>query len=124
MALKIGATKVHSFYYGYRSGLVVAVVCAAIYLLACLPVSVIEPIDFLLRVSFLFLIALPIGLLSAILRKDKERIESLNRDLNESLETMKHLTWRSAFRRKPRKKSTQRLSSTKWRGSNGSFGTR
>lgn len=84
-------TALHAFYYGYRSGLVVAVVCTAVYLLACLRVSTIEPIDFLLRVSFLFLIALPIGLLSTILRRDKGKIESLNRDLAESLETMKDL---------------------------------
>ena len=84
-------TALHAFYYGYRSGLVVAAVCTVIYLLACLRVSATEPIDFLLRISFLFLIALPIGLLSAILRKDKEKIESLNRDLTESLETLKHL---------------------------------
>jgi signal transduction histidine kinase len=69
----------------------VAAVCTGIYFLACLRVSAIEPIDFLLRISFLFLIALPIGLLSAILRRDKEKIESLNRDLAESLETMKRL---------------------------------
>jgi len=84
-------TALHSFYYGYRTGLVVAAVCAAIYLPAGLRVSAIEPIDFLLRTSFLFLIALPIGLLSAILREDKEKIESLNRDLAGSLETMKRL---------------------------------
>ncbi len=84
-------TALHAFYYGYRSGLAVAAVCAVIYLLAALRVSAIEPIDFLLRISFLFLIALPIGLLSVILRRDKEKIESLNRDLAESLETMKHL---------------------------------
>ncbi len=84
-------TALHAFYYGYRSGLAVAVVCAAIYLLGSLRVSAIEPIDFLLRISFLFLIALPIGLLSVILRRDKEKIESLNRDLNGSLETMKLL---------------------------------
>jgi len=69
----------------------VAAVCAAIYLLACFRVSPIEPVDFLLRTTFLFLIALPIGLLSAILREDKEKIESLNRDLSESLENLKHL---------------------------------
>src|SRR5659263_410894 len=84
-------TTLHAFYYGYRSGLAVAVVCTVIYLLAGLRVSAIEPIDFLLRISFLFSIALPIGLLSVILRRDKEKIESLNRDLAESLETMKHL---------------------------------
>ena len=59
--------------------------------LAGLRVSAIEPIDFLLHISFLILIALPIGLLSVNLRRDKEKIESLNRDLAESLETMKHL---------------------------------
>jgi len=84
-------TALHAFYYGYRSGIVVAAVCTAVYLLAGLRVSAIEPIDFLLRVSFLFLIALPIGLLSLILRKDKEKIESLNRDLTGSLETLKGL---------------------------------
>ncbi|MFA6147057.1 MAG: ATP-binding protein [bacterium] len=84
-------TALHAFYYGYRSGLVVAVTSSAIYLLACLRISAIEPIEFLLRIAFLFLIALPIGLLSEVLRMDKEKIESLNRDLNESLETMKHL---------------------------------
>jgi len=84
-------TALHAFYYGYRSGILVAAVCTVIYLLAGLRVSAIEPIDFLLRVSFLFLIALPIGLLSVILRKDKEKIESLNRDLAESLESFKRL---------------------------------
>jgi len=84
-------TALHAFYYGYRTGIVVAAVCTVIYLLAGLRVSAIEPIDFLLRISFLFLIALPIGLLSAILRKDKEKIESLNRDLTESLETLEQL---------------------------------
>lgn len=84
-------TALHAFYYGYRSGLAVAAVCTVIYLLAGLRVSALEPIDFLLRISFLFLIALPIGLLSVVLRRDKEKIESLNRDLTESLETMKHL---------------------------------
>lgn len=84
-------TALHAFYYGFRSGIAVATVCTVIYLLAGLRVSSLEPIDFLLRISFLFLIALPIGLLSVVLRRDKEKIESLNRDLTESLETMKRL---------------------------------
>jgi signal transduction histidine kinase len=84
-------TALHAFYYGYRSGIAVAAASTVIYLLAGLQVSAVEPIDFLLRVSFLFLIAIPIGLLSVILREDKEKIESLNRDLAESIEIMKHL---------------------------------
>jgi len=83
-------TALHAFYYGYLTGIVVAAVCTVVYFLAGLRVSAIEPIDFLLRVSFLFLIALPIGLLSVTLRKDKEKIESLNRDLTESLESLKY----------------------------------
>jgi signal transduction histidine kinase len=84
-------TALHSFYYGFGTGIAVATVCALIYLLAGLGVSPVEPIDFLLRISFLYLIAFPIGLLSVLLRKDKEKIESLNRDLAESLETMEAL---------------------------------
>lgn len=84
-------TALHSFYYGHRGGLAVAMACAAIYLLASLRDPAFEPIDFLLRISFLFLIAFPIGLFSSILREDKEKIESLNRELAESLETLKHL---------------------------------
>jgi len=84
-------TALHAFYYGLASGVAVAAVSTAIYLLACLRVSSIEPIDFLLRVSFLFLIAVPIGLLSVVLREDKEKIESLNGELTGSLETLKRL---------------------------------
>lgn len=84
-------TALHAFYYGYPSGLAVAAVCTVTYLLAGSRVSATDPVDFLLRVSFLFLIALPIGLLSEVLRKDKEEIETLNRDLAGSLETMKRL---------------------------------
>src|SRR3970040_1994618 len=54
-------TALHAFYFGYRTGLVVAAVCTVIYFLAGFRVSGIEPIDFLLRTSFLYLIALPIS---------------------------------------------------------------
>lgn len=84
-------TALHSFYYGYRSGTFVAAACMAAYLLAGVSVSALDPIDFLLRSSFLFLIAFPIGLLSVTLRRDKEQIESLNRDLRQSLEATRLL---------------------------------
>lgn len=84
-------TALHAFYYGYRSGLVVAAACMATYLVAGVRVSALDPIDFLLRSSFLFLIAFPIGLLSVTLRKDKEEIEALNRELRESLDATRLL---------------------------------
>jgi signal transduction histidine kinase len=84
-------TVLHAFYYGYRTGIAVAVVCMAVYFLSGLRVSAFDPVDFLLRSSFLFLIAFPIGLLSVSLRRDKEQIESLNRELRQSLDATRRL---------------------------------
>jgi signal transduction histidine kinase len=84
-------TALHAFYYGYRSGVAVAAACMAVYLLSCLPASTFDPVDFLLRSSFLFLIAFPIGVLSVTLRRDKDQIEALNRELRESLDATRRL---------------------------------
>ena len=84
-------TALHSFYYGPLRGFAVAAVCTAAYFLAGSRISSPDGIDFLLRASFLFLIALPIGLLSAKMRRDKEKIESLNGELLQSLEELKRL---------------------------------
>ncbi|HDY72124.1 MAG TPA: sensor histidine kinase, partial [Nitrospirae bacterium] len=50
--------------------------------------------NFSLRISFLFLIALPLGLLSEKLRKDKEKIETLNRELLKSIEELRRLQYK------------------------------
>ena len=81
-------TALHAFYFGWVSGLVSAAVCAAVYYSAGVRVSEPELADYLLKASFLFLIAMPIGLLSGVLRRDKEKIEWLNEDLRRSLERM------------------------------------
>lgn len=84
-------TALHSFYYGHRFGLLSAGLCAAVYFLAGVLTSEFALVDFLLKASFLFLIALPIGLLSGLLRRDNEKIEMLNADLLQSLERMRFL---------------------------------
>ena len=84
-------TALHAFYYGPLRGFAVAAVCAAAYFLAGSRVSAPDWIDFLVRTSFLFLIALPIGLLSGRMRRDKEKIETLNEELLRSLEELKRL---------------------------------
>ncbi len=81
-------TALHAFYYGYLSGILSAAVCAAVFFLAGIRVSPLEPVDYLLKVSVLFLVAVPIGLLSGAMRRDKREIEQLNRSLRQSLETM------------------------------------
>jgi len=84
-------TALHSFYYGHRVGLAAPGLCAAVSSLAGAGVSEFDPVAYLLKSSFLFLIALPIGLLSGLLRRDKEKIESLNADLRQSMESMRLL---------------------------------
>jgi hypothetical protein len=84
-------TALHSFYYGPRRGLLVAGASAIVYLFSGYSVSALDRIDFFLRASFLFLIALPLGILSAKLRVDKTQIESLNAELLRSIEELKQL---------------------------------
>ncbi len=78
----------HSFYYGYPYGLLVAFACAAVYYISGQAVSSMEWVDFSLRASFFLLTALPLAILSGKLRADKEKIESMNRDLVRSIEEL------------------------------------
>ncbi len=85
-------TALHTFYFGLRFGLVVASVAAVLYLINVgeYP-GHIHWTDLALRISFLYLIAIPLGLLSEKLRRDKEEIEKLNRQLADSLENLKKM---------------------------------
>jgi signal transduction histidine kinase len=84
-------TALHSFYYGYRYGLLVAAGCTGVYMMSVLSVAPPDWLDFSLRASFLFLIAVPIGMLSAELRRDKQKIESLNEELLRSIDELNRL---------------------------------
>ncbi len=84
-------TALHAFYFGPLRGFAAAGACAAVYFVAGESVSPVDWTDFLLRASFLFLIALPIGLFSEKMRRDKEKIEILNTELVRSLEELKRL---------------------------------
>jgi signal transduction histidine kinase len=68
-------TAFHSFYYGSYRGIWVAIASSVIYLIAGdFDFSSILWTDYLLRISFLFMIAVPMGLLSTARRQDKEMI--------------------------------------------------
>ncbi len=85
-------TALHTFYFGLRFGLLVATVSALLYFLNVKPhLATIHWTDFALRISFLYLIAIPLGLLSEKLRRDKERIEELNQQLEDSLANLKRM---------------------------------
>ncbi|NOY40152.1 MAG: sensor histidine kinase [Nitrospirae bacterium] len=85
-------TALHAFYYGYLFGLGVAVISTITYMFSGnFDFTALHWTEFSLRASFLFLIALPLGLLSEKLRRDKEEIEKLNRELLKSIDELRKL---------------------------------
>ncbi|HHN65644.1 MAG TPA: sensor histidine kinase [Nitrospirae bacterium] len=85
-------TVLHSFYFGYKFGIFVATLSTIVYALAGrASFESIHWTELSLRISFLYLLAIPVGILSDRLRYDKERIETLNRELLRSMEEAKKL---------------------------------
>ncbi len=85
-------TALHTFYFGPKFGVAVATISGAMYLVNIIPyVGRIHWTDQALRVAFLYLIAIPLGLLSEKLRRDKDRIENLNKRLKESIEYLERM---------------------------------
>ena len=75
-------TALYSFYYGLVPGAVIAAIAVVLYFLSCSYVHVqLHWTDFFLRISFLFLLSVPLGMLSQILKRDKNEITTLNKDL-------------------------------------------
>lgn len=89
-------TALYAFYYGVSAGVLVAVISTVLYLIAGnfdfgkLP----HWTDFFIQASFLFLLAVPLGMLSAKLKRDKNRIENINRELQTSMDDLRELQGR------------------------------
>ncbi|MGV1099092.1 HD domain-containing phosphohydrolase [Thiovibrio sp. JS02] len=72
----------HTIYFGFSFGLSVAVLSALCYLLSVLPMLAhIEWTDLAMRIGFLFFIAVPVGLLTEKVKRDKEKVEHFNQTL-------------------------------------------
>ncbi len=85
-------TALYSFKFGPGLGAAIAATSAVLYL-ACgsFDFNKLHWTDFSVRVAFLFLLALPIGILSQKLRRDKDKIEILNKHLEESIEELRNV---------------------------------
>lgn len=82
-------TALYSFYYGLTIGVVIATIAAVLYFLSgSFDLTKLHWVDFVVRVAFLFLLAIPIGMLSQKLKKDKDKIENLNKDLEGFIEEL------------------------------------
>ncbi len=85
-------TALHTFYFGLRFGVIVATIATALYIVNISPYcGHFHWTDLCLRIVFLYLIAVPLGLLSEKLRRDKSEIEKLNMHLAESLDYLKSM---------------------------------
>jgi signal transduction histidine kinase len=83
-------TALYSFHYGLIGGTAIAAAAASLLFFAscCYSIFALHWTDFFIRVSFLFLLALPLGMLSQKLKKDKGDIENLNADLQNSIDEL------------------------------------
>jgi hypothetical protein len=90
-------TALYSFYFGPLIGAGIAVIASVLfYVTGKSGLSGLYWTDIAVRVAFLFLVALPLGMISQKLKRDKERIENLKKDLEkhvEELESMRRKTW-------------------------------
>jgi signal transduction histidine kinase len=82
-------TALYSFYYGLMRGIVIAAIASALYLLSGdFNFTEYYWADFSVSIASLFLLAVPIGMLSQTLKKDKLAISGLNKDLEIYIEEL------------------------------------
>jgi len=85
-------TALYTFYYGLVPGIVIAAVAAVAYFFSSsYGFYDLHWTDFMVRISFLFLLAVPLGMLSQKLKSDKDRIEKLNEDLEQNLTELREV---------------------------------
>jgi len=85
-------TALYTFYFGFFSGVAIASVSAFLYFASSSGgFRDLHWTDFLVRIAFLFLLAVPLGLLSQKLKKDKQKIEDLNINLKGYIEELRNI---------------------------------
>ena len=85
-------TAIYSFYYGLAYGTSMAAVAAVLYLMSSsYSYHLLHWTDFMVRITFLFLLAVPLGMLSQKLKSDKDKIENLNKDLNGYIDELRNV---------------------------------
>jgi signal transduction histidine kinase len=88
-------TALYSFYYGTIMSIIVATIASLLSLISGnFDFAKLHWTDLSVRIAFLFLLALPLGMLSQKLKKDKEKIENLNRNLKGYIEELRNIQGR------------------------------
>ncbi|MBI5408803.1 MAG: sensor histidine kinase [Nitrospirae bacterium] len=85
-------TALYSFYYGLIPGVIIAAVAALFSFISCRSESYdLHWTNFIVKGAFLFLLAVPLGMLSQKFKKDKQKIENLNKDLEGYIEELRSI---------------------------------
>ncbi|MFZ5799089.1 MAG: sensor histidine kinase [Desulfobulbaceae bacterium] len=80
----------HTIYFGLRFGLLVATLTAFLHLLSrSFDEGAVGWPDMALRLAFLYLLAVPVGLLSERVKKEKRTVDQLNAELARSLQNLR-----------------------------------
>ncbi len=80
----------YSFYFGLIPGALIATAAGVLYFVSCgLEFYDLHWTDFFVRIAFLFLLSIPLGILSQKLKNDKSHIEDLNKDLEGYIEELR-----------------------------------
>ena len=83
-------TALYSFKFGPVPGTAIALISAVLYFASgSFDFNILHWTNFSVRIAFLFLLALPIGILSQKLRSDKDKIEKLNKELEKYIEELR-----------------------------------
>jgi len=83
-------TALYAFYFGLVPGIAIAAASASVSIASGGDgIYALFWTDFFVRIAFLFLLAVPLGLLSQKLKRDKQKIENLNEDLESSIEELR-----------------------------------
>lgn len=77
----------HTIYFGLAFGLMVAFFSAVCYGISISPmIQHIEWTDLAMRIGFLFFIAVPVGMLTEKVKRDKDKVENFNKTLENTVE--------------------------------------
>ncbi|UCH81249.1 MAG: hypothetical protein JSW20_01220 [Nitrospiraceae bacterium] len=85
-------TALYSFYFGLIPGTIIAAVASVLYFISCgCEFGNLHWADFFVRIAFLFLLAIPLGMLSQKLKSDKDKIEDLNKELERYIDELQSM---------------------------------